>query len=442
MIKYLHVFFKLLSFCLLLTALNQATAQCPQRYRDQVFAKETTRLDNKYGINKQNIDSTFTWQAFDVYEPKDDTAQVRAVIMLIHGGGFRPPLDRRSPEIVAMARELAKRGYVVISPEYRLFGGSGSYKKITETVIAATFDINELMCYLTNSVSNSNPFRIDTSKFFMGGSSAGAMLALNFGLFVNDTSDFNSDYRQTVNRVATFDQVSAQTIFQNKFCGIEPKGIISLSGAFIDTNFIKPRAGNILLIHGNLDRILGSFSDTLSGMPTFGPGIFIDNLQQAGLNVEADIYPNKYHVPVLHPFLEELELGLQLILQTGTIFDMPVFDSTINHISNFCYNIMGSPVSNCITTSIKQNVIKGQLKIAPNPSNGQFNLELPITTRNKNVKLVVYDVNGEIIYQETMLSNGNHTMNLSRQAKGIYWMSLSNESTEDTSIYIDKLILQ
>lgn len=448
MAKYVHRSLSPFSWLLCLLLIQQAAAQCPQRYRDQIFPKLQTTPNIKYGINKLNTDGTRTWQAFDLYEPKDDTLSLRPWIVLIHGGAFTnwPPLDRTSPEIVQISMDLAKRGYVVISPEYRLFSGDATYQKMAETIIASAFDINDLMCFLANSVATGNPYRLDTSKFFMGGSSSGALIALNFGLYINDTSDLNTELRQSLNTVAAFDNVNAQNLLHNKFCGIQPKGIIGISAAIIDTNFIQPCSGNVLLIHGKLD---GAIPYTLGyplGNPAlpkvYGPGVYMDKMLRSGLHVEADIYDNKYHVPILHPFGDNLNLALQLLLQTGSIFDVPVLDSTERHIANFCYTILGSPVSSCITTGIKRNVITGQLKIAPNPSNAIFNLELPTAVRNKKVRLLIYDVTGAVVYQENIISNENYILNLSQQPKGVYWLSLNDDSEEETSVYIDKLILQ
>ena len=449
MAKYLHRSLFPVSWLLLcLLLVQQVGAQCPQRFRDSVFPKLQTTPNIKYGINKLNTDGTRTWQAFDLYEPKDDTLSLRPWIVLIHGGAFTnwPPLDRTSPEIVQLSMDLAKRGYVVISPEYRLFSGDATYQKMAETIIASAFDINDLMCFLSNSVATGNPYRLDKAKFFMGGSSSGALIALNFGLYINDTSDLNAELRQSLNTVAAFDNVNAQTLLQNKFCGIQPKGIIGISAAIIDTNFIQPRSGNVLLIHGKLDGAIPYMSGYPLGNPAlpkvYGPGVYLDRMRRSGLQVEADIYDNKYHVPVLFPFGDNLALALQQTLQTGSIFDVPVLDSTERHIANFCYAILGSPVSNCITTGIKQNVITGQLQISPNPSSGAFTLELPSSSRNKKVRLLVYDVTGAVVYQENIISSGTYTLHLNQQPKGVYWLSLSDDSEEETSVYIDKLVLQ
>ncbi|MCB0511061.1 MAG: hypothetical protein KDC72_00795, partial [Bacteroidetes bacterium] len=94
---------------------------CPKRYINPIFKEVQYSAALKYGPYKKNTDGTHTWLIYDVYEPKNDTLSLRPVIILIHGGSFTsfPPIDRKSPDIGGMAKALAERGYLVISPDYR-----------------------------------------------------------------------------------------------------------------------------------------------------------------------------------------------------------------------------------------------------------------------------------------------------------------------------------
>lgn len=385
---------------------------------------------------------------YDLFEPKEDTAQLRPLVVLIHGGGFtnQIPLNRKSPEIVEIAKDLAKRGYVTASPEYRLFSGETTYDKMLGTVPAAFLDINTFMCYIANSVQHGNPYRIDTSKVFIGGSSAGALIALNFSVFVNDTAELTGDMKRAMNIVAALDRVNTQTILQNKFCGLRPKGLLLLSGAMIDTSFIKPANTSVFLVHGMLDGALPFYEGNALGDPAlpkvFGPGIFMNQLQRAGIPVEAHIYPDKYHVPVLFPFGDNLLLALQLTLQTGSLFDKPVMDSTQRQMADFCYRLMGSPVTDCSVTAVKQNVITGQLNITPNPAAGLFNVQLPKALLYKNVRVKVYDITGQTVYDETVHTAGTIAVDITGQARGMYMLSLTVEQIDGTYLYADKLMYQ
>lgn len=439
---------RLLAGLLLQLLVLSVFAQCPQRYRDKVFSDIKPSLDVGYGGNKLNIDGTYTFLAYDLFEPKDDTAQLRPLVVLIHGGGFTNliPLNRKSPEIIEIAKDLAKRGYVTVSPEYRLFGGETTYDKMLGTVPAAFFDIHTFMCYMANSVQHGNPYRIDTSKFFIGGSSAGALIAMNFAVFVNDTSELNTDTRRAVNTVAALDRVNPQTVLQNKFCGLRPKAIISLSGGMIDTGFIRPANIDVFVVHGMLDGALPFYEGNALGDPTlpkvFGPGIFMNQLERAGNRVEAHIYPDKYHVPVLFPFGDNLLYALQQTILTGSIFDKPVMDSTQRQLADFCYRMIGSPHTDCVLSGVKQNILTGQLNIKPNPSSGLFTVELPKSLIHKNIRVQVYNLTGQTVYDEMIRTSGNIAVDITGQTKGMYMLSLSVEQMDGPSLYIDKLMYQ
>lgn len=440
----------LLLFAFIIISNISLFAQCPQRYKDRVFEKYSTKLNQNYNNNvlKKNTDGTISQMLYDVYQPKDDTAQLRPLIILIHGGSFTnwPPLFKSSPEIVEIARDLAKRGYVVISPDYRLFSGDISFKKMAETIAAATFDINDFMCHIKSTVENGNKFRIDTTKIFMGGSSGGAILALNFGLFLEDTTEINPEFRQYFNNTAAFDKINPQDVFENKYCSLQPKGYISLSGGLIDTNLIKPQSNNLLVIHGMLDGSIdyyGNFALANPELPfIYGPGLFMDKMQRAGIYVEADIYPDKYHVPVLFPFGNDLELALQLTLETGSIFDLPVLDSTQNHIAHFCYKIMGSPEVDCVITKTQQNILTEKLKVYPNPSDGIFNIELSKSLNNQKTSITVYDMTQKIVLKQTIDHEGLYSINISNLAKGMYILRVNSSTKDGDTIYFNQLIKQ
>src|SRR6185436_11342997 len=92
----------------------------PLRYRDPVFATVTKTTDVVYG---SAVDQNGTTQSLklDVYQPTGDAVSKRPAMVWVHGGGFSSG-NKTSPEIVAEANDLAKKGYVSVSIDYRLYG--------------------------------------------------------------------------------------------------------------------------------------------------------------------------------------------------------------------------------------------------------------------------------------------------------------------------------
>jgi len=112
---------KYLSAILLLLFLvaNTNASDCNNgRYKRQLFP-QVKRTNNIIYATKRQSDGAMIDLKYDVYEPMNDTASNRAVMLLIHGGAYLKLLDQNSPDIVLMSTYFAQHGYVAISIDYR-----------------------------------------------------------------------------------------------------------------------------------------------------------------------------------------------------------------------------------------------------------------------------------------------------------------------------------
>ncbi len=152
----------------------------------------------------------------DIYRPEGDTATNRPSAVLIHGGGFRTSGVRTQKYIVHFANELARRGFVAYSIDYRQRQGSDMPEDADElpALKDATADTLTFLEWLRRegAVYGSDPSAI----FLVGGSAGGRIAATiacrengdNGGLPVEDrfstvqppssvTSDAKADYNRT-----------------------------------------------------------------------------------------------------------------------------------------------------------------------------------------------------------------------------------------------------
>jgi acetyl esterase/lipase len=104
---------------------------------------------------------------FDVFGPVTKSKKKRTAIIIIHGGGWR---SGNRTQHYPLAQHLAERGYVCVTPEYRLS---------TEAQYPAA--IHDLKAALRYIVQHAAEFRIDTAKISVLGFSAGGQLAAFLG---------------------------------------------------------------------------------------------------------------------------------------------------------------------------------------------------------------------------------------------------------------------
>jgi acetyl esterase/lipase len=145
------------------------------RYLDNLFEEVEIKKDIHF-TTSQNEQGEMVDLLLDIYTPAGDRETGRPVIVWIHGGGFRGG-DRTQKYIVMMATRFAKKGYVCISPEYRL--RSDPQADIYGTIADAVADAGACLAWLR---VHGQELGVDTSKIIVGGGSAGGILASNFCL--------------------------------------------------------------------------------------------------------------------------------------------------------------------------------------------------------------------------------------------------------------------
>lgn len=131
----------------------------------------------------------------DVFYPKGKTAVRRTAILFIHGGGWR---SGNKAMHYPMLQQLTARGFVCITPEYRLS---------TEALYpAGVYDIKTAIRWTRK---NAAKYDIDVNKIVASGHSAGGELAAFMGA-TNTIKEFDGDgdykkYSSVVNAVIDLD---------------------------------------------------------------------------------------------------------------------------------------------------------------------------------------------------------------------------------------------
>lgn len=242
--------------------LTAPTAAGPLRYRDEVFSAVATTSNLVYG---SAVGATGSAQdlKLDLYQPTGDANAKRPAIVWVHGGSFKSG-SKTSAEIVDQAKVFAKKGFVVISVDYRLDPqGCSASVPTAQCVTAIRWAKEDAQAAVRWLRRYAATYRIDSTRIAIAGTSAGAITALNVGYDEDNVgSSGNPGYPSNV------------------------RAAISLSGARIFGTLEKDDAW-ALLFHGTAD-VVTPYSwaqSTVSG------------LEAAGITVETTYWEGAGHVP-------------------------------------------------------------------------------------------------------------------------------------------------
>lgn len=89
------------------------------------------------------------------------------------------------------------------------------------------------------------------------------------------------------------------------------------------------------------------------------------------------------------------------------------------------------------TTGIAENELQEKISIYPNPSNGKFQLVIGSLPFDENCNLVIYNLQGEKIYQSA-ITNPKSDIDLSNYGNGIYFLKIYDEN----KVYAAKILKQ
>ncbi len=109
-------------------------------------------------------------------------------------------------------------------------------------------------------------------------------------------------------------------------------------------------------------------------------------------------------------------------------------DCSVEYLGFVDWGIFGiqplpSPINcNTFTSVPENNSQKADCYIFPNPSNGKFQLTVSGLSFENKSTVEIYNIQGEIIYHST-ITNSNSEIDLSKEAKGIYFVKILDGKT-------------
>jgi acetyl esterase/lipase len=258
---------------------NPVFAQPEQRYTQSLFQSIQTS-DNQIYATSQMLSSPYagesvTYQAdqtIDIFQPYDDSLNLRPVLICAHGGGFITG-TKEHDDMIAFCDSFARKGYVTVSIDYRQGMNVLSNVSAERAVYRGLQDGRAAIRYIKE---NAALLRIDTNNVYFLGSSAGAFIVFQ-NIYMNKESERPASSYQISNFPPTLDNgpdLGALDEIQNSFKhGSNPKAVIALWGAVKDTALIESSDADVpvFLIHGMADVIVPFDVGSPFSIPTFSP---------------------------------------------------------------------------------------------------------------------------------------------------------------------------
>ena len=184
----------------------------------------------------------------DIYQPQNDPADKRPVFLFVHGGAFLFG-DKQNSTQKEFVDLLVKRGYVVVSINYRLGSTLMGVEAIERSIYRGVQDVNAALRYLSH---HKEELRIDMNNIYLGGCSAGGIISLTAAHMDRDEVFSSAKGSRLLVDLGGLNSSG------NEYTDVvQVAGVVSMWGALVDMNIIdKLYLLPTLLFHGTDDDIV------------------------------------------------------------------------------------------------------------------------------------------------------------------------------------------
>lgn len=376
------------------------------RFIDSVFSSV-----EKTTINYSDV-FTDNYHKMDIYLPKGDVLTKRPVIFFNHGGAFYAG-DKSSQDCVDFCSEFAKKGYVAVSVNYRL---SNPLLFLTDkkvqltTVLQCMADVKAALRFFVKDAKGTNQYRVDTTAFFVGGYSAGAVASLHTA-WVKTESELDENLKDLLkNSIKTLSGDAGNDGYSSPI-----KAVFSMAGAVHQLNFISTGDVPVWMGHAKDDATVpyncGPGLNNPLVVELCGPGKMVAELEASKVPFDTMILTTGGH-------------GWPGIGNKGT-----QFKKAVKEIASFFYPMINNP--NASNHYFDEQQIT---KVYPNPLINKLIIEsvkLPAV-----VEYNLCNAIGQPVKQGQLIEN-LETIDVSDLPRGLYFLKFSNSNRRAVQIILE-----
>lgn len=403
---------------LALFATTQVSAQdCSgNRYKQAIFSEVDSVMNIEYGENFKQDGVTNEKLFMDIYFPKGDADNNRAVILLAHGGSF---IGGDKADVAAMCRAMSKMGYVTVTINYRLINATDpailmnlgpGFKK---GVVRALHDMKAAIRYVRNSATLGNPYGINPNLIIVGGVSAGAIMA-NHVTYMDVIGKVPSDLLVYTNEQGGLEGTSGTPGVSSV-----PQMNLSMCGGVLDTVWLENGDQPYYGVHTDDD----STVKNLYGQPNIGLPIPVS------LYGDSLMFKRTQSTDMSSKYKRYLTGG-----HCGFLQDPTQLQETLDDMMGFTYHNL------CETGLLNTNKIADKLYFSayPNPTSSDLTIEIPSNQWDATVEMM--DLLGKTVFTTSIpASQTIYNVNVSTMPAGVYQVRVR---TNDGRMAIQKIVIQ
>lgn len=388
--------------CLFFSQL-ELSAQCEGRYFWDSFTGVTETPDILYG-NNIDYEGNSVDLYVDFFEPEGDTETERPLLLLAHGGFFVVG-DRKAEDIRTICQDMARKGYACASMQYRLGVGLTEIDSIgfSKAVVRGVQDAKAAVRFFRKEYATYN---IDTNQIFLGGTSAGGVLAVHYG-YLSDTTILPEWIKGPINDLGGLEGNSGNPGYRSDI-----KGIVSFAGAIKDINWMANVDIPTASTHGTADNVvpygygLVTFAltpiITIPITPMYGSERVHQELDNRGVVNEFLSFDGVGHVPHLDG-------------ESGYSLEPTRYLQTKNFITDFLHRQL-----DCYEPLGLQDVRPEPVRAIPNPATSYVQFNLP----EGQVTAQVYNVSGSLVRTQNGYGGNGFTINRGNLPAGMYMVHI------------------
>ncbi|MFN0013254.1 MAG: T9SS type A sorting domain-containing protein, partial [Saprospiraceae bacterium] len=316
---------------------------------------------------------------------------------------------------------LAKKGYVAVSIQYRLFPfftlGFPDSIQIFNTAIKAVGDMKAAVRHFRDDAATVNQFRADTLNIFIGGYSAGAVTALH-AAYLDNQDPMPAFLADLLPPNGGLEGISGSAA--NKTHSSKSKAVVNMSGGLYRRIWIDPTEQPLTSIHGTADGTVPYLK---------GLAANIAYLEGTGL---------------LHPQAQSVGLETYLTTVTGgghtNIYDQAQYAPQLAAFWVQTTTLLEKLACQTVGTDDPAQFSNEPWQVLPNPLTGDaFRLTLPESVQAADVR--VYDLMGRTVLLAAQVPNGG-TVSASGLPAGVYVVQIIDPQQSSKVFEVKQLVRQ